>query len=512
MKKMSKYIIYVTLVIALMITMLIIGGLWFGPKFEKSQPEWADEKSVGSVENEPITIGNKGQQPAEEEIVGSNLDLVTAVVQVAKSNIPAVVHIEITEGREVPNPFFPFSGSPFFRKFFGLPKHMPKKFERKLIGVGTGMIIDAQGHILTNNHVVAGASKIQVTLADGKKYPAKVIGTDPKTDLGVIQIPHDKPLSSVTFGDSDRVQVGQWVVAIGQSRNLSQSVTQGIISAKHRTGITDPSDYQDFLQTDAAINPGNSGGPLLTLRGQVIGINSAIMSQSGGFEGIGFAIPSNMAVHVVNALIKHGKVERGWLGVSIQDLTPDLAKSFGLETTKGALIADVTQGGPADTAGLKRGDVVLGYQKTDVADAAALRNRVANTPIGKEIKITVWRDKKEQEFSIKIGNLQDMFKMIKDSLKDLLGVEVRPVSVQEIDQYGLSAGGGVTIEWIDPKGVLGRAGFEVGDIILAINSQSIQDLEGLANIVNALPRHQEIVFLALDHRTGQVGYVKATID
>jgi len=512
MQKTSKYIIYVILIIALMITMLIIGGLWFGPSLKESQPEWAHEKSLESKENEPITISNKGREPAEEEIIGPKLDLVTAVVQVAKSNIPAVVHIEITEGREVPNPFFPFSGSPFFRKFFGLPKHMPKKFKRQLIGVGTGMIIDAQGHILTNNHVVAGASKIQVTLANGEKYPGKVIGTDPKTDLGVIQIMDSTPVNFVTFGDSDKVQVGQWVVAIGQSRNLSQSVTQGIISAKHRTGITDPSDYQDFLQTDAAINPGNSGGPLLTLEGQVIGINSVIMSQSGGFEGIGFAIPSNMAVHVVNALIKHGKVERGWLGVNIQDLTSDLAKSFGLKTTKGALIADVTRDGPADQAGLKRGDVVLSYQDKDIADGATLRNRVANTPIGKEIKITVWRDKKKQDFEIKIGNLQEMFKILKASLKTLLGVEVRPVTVQEIDQYGLPAGEGVTIEWIDPKGLLGKAGFEVGDMILAINGQSIQDLEGLTNMVNALPRHQKVVFLALDHRTGQVGYVKAEMD
>jgi serine protease Do len=283
-------------------------------------------------QSEPLWV-NPNRQPST--------DLNTAIEQVADKAIPAVVHIVAKEHQEMANPFYAYKDNPFFRRFFGLPEDMPKKLERELIGIGTGVIIDAQGHILSNYHVVGGATQIEVTLSDGTQYPATVVGVDPKTDLGVIRISAQKPLPFLNFANSDEAKVGQWVVAIGHPRGLDQTVTQGIISAKHRNGITDPSGYQDFLQTDAAINPGNSGGPLLTLGGQVIGINSVIASQSGGFEGIGFAIPSNMAAHVATELIAHGKVERGWVGASAQDLTADLAKSFDLAVPKGALLAEV---------------------------------------------------------------------------------------------------------------------------------------------------------------------------
>ena len=206
---------------------------------------------------------------------GKPVDLSTAIIQVAKQNLPAVVYIEVTESREVTNPFLPFENDPFFRRFFGAPK-MPPKFKQEVKGLGSGMIIDAQGHILTNYHVAGGATKLEVTLADGSKYPATLVGGDPKTDLAVIRIQPKEKLPHVAFGDSDKAEVGEWVVAIGAPRALEKSVTQGIISAKHRRGITDPTGYQDFLQTDAAINPGNSGGPLLNLYGEVVGVNAAI--------------------------------------------------------------------------------------------------------------------------------------------------------------------------------------------------------------------------------------------
>ena len=237
------------------------------------------------------------------------VDLSTAIVQVARQNIPAVVHIDVMEKQEVANPFSPFDDDPFFRNFFG-NQRSPKKFQRELKGLGTGMIMDGNGHILTNHHVAGGATKIEVSLSDGRKFPAKLVGSDPKTDLAVIRI-NAKELPHVSFGDSDRMDVGEWVVAIGHPRGLDQTVTQGIISAKHRMGITDPTGYQDFLQTDAAINPGNSGGPLLNLYGEVIGVNTVISTQSGGSEGIGFAIPSNMALHVAKTIIARGKVETG---------------------------------------------------------------------------------------------------------------------------------------------------------------------------------------------------------
>jgi len=440
----------------------------------------------------------------------TSVDLSTAIIQVAKQNIPTVVHIEVTERQEVVNPLLPFEGDPFFRRFFDIPK-MPRKFKRELKGLGTGMIIDSQGHILTNHHVAGGATKIEVLLSNGQRYPAKLIGTDPKTDLAVIHISAKGPLPHVTFGDSDKVEVGEWVVAIGHPRGLDQTVTQGIISAKHRRGITDPSSYQDFLQTDAAINPGNSGGPLLNLQGEVIGVNAVIVSESGGFEGIGFTIPSNMALHVAKALIAHGKVERGWLGVSVQDLTSELAKSIHVETLKGALIADLVKGGPAEKAGMKKNDVVIAYRGKEILDSSTLRNEVAATSVGQEAKVTVLRNGKKEELTVKIGNLETSTKILAASIKDRLGAEVRVVSSREVEKYGLDPKQGVAIIWLDAKGPLKEAGFELGDIILGINNQPVEGLESFVELVSVLKPNQKISILALDHRSGNTGMVKVVV-
>ena len=323
-------------------------------------------------------------------------DLSTAIAIVSKQTIPAVAHIEVTQRQEINNPLLPFENDPFFHYFFNAPRKMPKKFKREMKGLGSGMVMDSEGHILTNNHVVAGANEIEVLLADGNRYTAKLVGADPKTDLAVIQIKADGKLPYVVFGDSDKMEVGHWVIAIGHPRGLDQTVTQGIISAKHRRGILDPTSYQDYLQTDAAINPGNSGGPLLNLEGQVIGVNAAIVSESGGFEGIGFAIPSNMAVYISRSLIAHGKVERGWLGVTIQELTPDLIKAMNLKISKGALIADLVKGGPADVAGIQKGDVVTAYQGKEIPNGSALQNEIANTEIGQEAMVTVLSERENE--------------------------------------------------------------------------------------------------------------------
>ena len=372
-------------------------------------------------------------------------------------------------------------------------------------------MIDPQGHILTDHRGVSGANKIRAVLSEETPHPTKVTETYSKTHPGDDRGFSEGSLPGAPFGDSDKVEVGQWVVAIGQPRGLNQSVSQGIISAKHRTGITDPSTFQDFLHTDAVINPGNSGGPLLTLRGQVIGVNSAILSQSGGFEGMGFSIPSNMAVHVATALIAHGKVERGWLGVSIQELTPELAKSFGLTTSKGALIADMMKGGPADKAGIERGDVVLVYRDKEMPNASTFRNEVANTPIGQEVNVTVWRNGKREQIRVKVGSLEEANKKLAASLKDRLGVIVGPVTEQEAEKYGLRSLEGVMVQWVDPKGTLGKVGFEAGDIILAVNGQPITGVEGFVTMVITLPHHQKIALLALDHRTGQTGSLQIEV-
>ena len=448
--------------------------------------------------------------PAQAVEKRKPVDLTTAIIEVAKKNLPSVVYIEVTESREVENPLLPYENDPFFRRFFNVPK-MPRKFKQELKGLGSGMIIDTQGHILTNNHVAGGATKLQVTLASGSQFPARLVGADPKTDLAVIQISAKEPLHPVTFGDSDKVEVGEWVVAIGAPRALEKSVTQGIISAMHRTGITDPSSYQDFLQTDAPINPGNSGGPLLNLYGEVIGVNAAIATQSGGFEGIGFTIPSNMAVYISKTLIAHGKVERGWWGVTIRSLTPELVKSLHLETPKGALIVDVVKGGPAEKAGIRKNDVVVAYRGKEIPDSATLRNVVAETPIGQEATATVLRNGKKEELTVKIGSQEEATKLLSVSVKERLGAEVRLPTAREDEKYGLSPNQGVVITRVDPKGPLGEAGFEVGDIILGIDGQTIQSVEGFIDLVTLLKPKQKISILVLDHRTGNTGTVSVMV-
>jgi len=434
-------------------------------------------------------------------------DLSTAIIQVARQTIPSVAHIEVTQSQEIANPFLPFQNDPSFRQFFGNQK-MPKKFKRELRGLGSGIIIDAQGYILTNNHVAGGASKIDVLLSNGERYSAKLVGTDLKTDLAVIKIAAREPLPYVTFADSDKVEVGQWVVAIGHPQGLDQTVTQGIISAKHRQGIYDPSSYQDFLQTDAAINPGNSGGPLLNLQGQVIGVNAAIASESGGFEGIGFAIPSNMAIFVSKALIAHGKVERGWLGVTIQDITPELAKSAHTDSSEGVLIVKVVKDGPADHAGLKPNDVVVAYQGKKVANSIAFRNDVAASAVGSEARVDILRKGKKQELTVKVISLEESAKLLAVNVKERLGAEVRSLTPKEMDQYGLKANVGVTIRWLEFKGPLQNEGFEINDIILGINDQPVVGLEGFIQMVSALGPRQKIAIVAVDHHTGNQGVIQ----
>jgi serine protease Do len=448
--------------------------------------------------------------PAQAHDRVAQEDLCTVIAQVTKQNIPAVVLLEVNERQEVVDPLLSFENDHSFRSFFSVPG-MAYKFKKELQRLGTGMIIDKQGHILANNHVVTGATEIQVLLASGEQYSAKLVGTDSKTDLGVIKISAKDPFPSVTFGDSDKVKVGEWVVAIGYPQGLDQAVTKGIISAKHRRGIVDPSSYHDFLQTDAAINPCNSGGPLLNLQGEVIGVNAAIMSQSSGFEGIGFAIPSKMALHIAKQLIVHGKMQRGWLGVSVQDLTLNMAKSFGMEIPRGAFITDVIKEGPADEAGLRKGDVVIDYQGKAIADASTLCNEVAISPIGQEVGVTILRYGEKQEVTVRIRNLEESIKMWISSIKARLGADVRPVTSNEIEKYGLTSQQGIKIVMLDPNGPLGSVGFEEGDMILEIDGHDIEGLQEFVELVNTFRPYQRIIMRALDHRSGRIGYVEVVL-
>ena len=434
-------------------------------------------------------------------------DFSNAIIQVAKKNIPSVVHIEVTARQEQVRPALPFDDDPFFRFFFGIP-NAPRKYERDVRGIGTGIIIDAAGHILTNYHVAGGATKIDVLLSDGRKFEAKLVGSDPKTDLAVLKISAKEQFPYATFGDSDKTEVGEWVVAIGHPRGLTQTVTHGIISAKHRRGITDPSGYQDFIQTDAAINPGNSGGPLLNLQGEVIGINTVIVSSSGGFEGIGLSIPSNIATHIAKTIISHGKVERGWLGIGTQDITPELAKQLGIQTSKGAYVIDVAKGSPAERAGMKKGDVIIEYQGKDIPDSNTIRNEVAITAIGKEVRIVVLRDGRKQNITARIGSPQEATRALAGSVKERLGVEVRALQKKDAGKFK-SATGGVIITRVEPNGPLGKIGFEAGDMILQVNGQAITGLDNFIELVAAMKPNQRITLLAVDHKTGRSGYVQA---
>jgi serine protease Do len=373
------------------------------------------------------------------------------------------------------------------------------------------MIMDAAGHILTNNHVVAGATEIDVLLEDGNHYKATLVGRDPKTDLAVIRVSAKSALPYVSFGDSDKVEVGEWVVAIGHPRGFDQTVTQGIISAKHRRGITDPSGYQDFLQTDAAVNPGNSGGPLLNLAGEVVGVNAAIVSESGGFEGISFAIPSNMAQHVARALIMGGKVERGWLGVTVDVLTPELAASLGLPSPRGALVGDVVKGGPADRGGLRRGDVILTLGGKDMSDGGAVRNELAGATLGQELKLVVWRGGVKQDVTVKVGKPEEANAALAAASRERLGIGVRRVRPIEARRYGLDSGQGVAIQAIDPRSAFAEVGIELGDVLLEIDGQAIEGVDGFADLTGGLKSGRPATWLVLDHRAGQTAYVRITV-
>jgi len=438
------------------------------------------------------------------------IDLTTAIADVAQKAMPAVVHIEVTQRVQVPSPVFPFEGDPFFRYFFGTPQR-PRYDRREMRGIGTGMVIDGEGHLVTNNHVVDGATKITVKMASGEEFEAKIVGADPKTDLAVIKIKPPPNLPYLKFGNSDTLRVGEWVVAIGNPRGLEQTVTAGIISAKHRTGISDPSSYQDFIQTDAAINPGNSGGPLLNLAGEVIGVNAAIVSESGGFEGIGFAIPSNMAAAVADALIKTGKVTRGWLGLSLQELTPALAKSLSLKSPRGALVADVVKGGPAEKAGIRKGDVIVNLDGATIENANELRNRIAGTRVGKKVDVVLLRKGARVTVQPVVEAYKPSERLAALELVNRMGLEVKEISILEARKRKLNSREGVLITKVDPQGPGARAGLEAGDILYQINQQAIRGLKDYHRIVEQLQPGQEILLLVRDWRTGETGYLTVVV-
>lgn len=415
---------------------------------------------------------------------------------------PSVVYIKAVTvektAQEGPRFGFPPGGpfgeeSPFpgFRSPF--PQMPPGGFRRQ--GSGSGFIIHGDGVILTNNHVVENAKEITVTLTDKREFNAKVLGRDPKTDLAVIKIDAKGDLPVAKLGNSDSLQVGDWVMAIGNPFGLSNSVTAGIVSAKGRAIGAGP--YDDFIQTDAPINPGNSGGPLFNEQGEVVGINSAIFSQSGGNIGIGFAIPVNLAKQLLPELETKGSVTRGWLGVAIQKVTPELAQSLGVEETRGALVADVTEGSPAEKSGMERGDVIISYNGKKVEDSSSLPTLVAATPVGKTVPVEVLRGGKPKTLDVTVAKLADEEVAVEESVpqKGKLGLALRDLQPEERDQLGLKKKEGVVVAAVEPDSPAAEAGMRTGDVILQINQTPVGSVEELKEEVGKVAEDKPVLLL-----------------
>jgi len=433
------------------------------------------------------------------------LTLQNAFVQVAKSVKPAVVQIT-TEKMVTMRYWDPFgdmegffNNSPF-EDFFGAPKRRQdsrKTYQQKQQGLGSGFIVDEEGRIITNNHVITGVDKILVKLQDDTHpYEAKVIGTDPKTDLALIKIEAKRPLPYVRLGDSDRIEPGEWVMAIGNPMGLTATVTVGIVSAKGRTGFG-ITQYEDFIQTDAAINPGNSGGPLININGEVIGINTFIVSPQVA-EGLGFAIPVDIARQVFSQLKERGRVVRGYLGVFLQPMDEELAKSFGLKGTQGALVNKVMPQTPAEKAGIREEDVVIKFDGQDIKDVQDLQMKVANTPVGKKVPVVVWRDNKEVVLSMVIGEMpseEEMAKMSEKGEETWRGMRVSALTPEIKQRLSIKDVEGVIVTSVEPGSAAAEAGIAPGMIIRTIDGKQIKGLTEYRTVTKSISGEKDVRLL-----------------
>ncbi|MDA8241819.1 MAG: DegQ family serine endoprotease [Nitrospiraceae bacterium] len=416
-----------------------------------------------------------------------------AMAEISAAVKPAIVNISTTRTVKVPGND-PFAEDPFFRHFFGDNlRRQPK--EQKSAALGSGVIVSSDGYIITNYHVVKDADEIKVLLADKREFSGKVIGSDPKTEISVVKI-DAKDLPTLPWGNSDSLEAGDLVLAVGNPYGLNQTVTMGIVSAVGRANVG-IADYEDFIQTDAPINPGNSGGALVNVRGQLIGINTAIFSTSGGYQGIGFAIPSNMVRTIMESLVKEGKVIRGWLGISIQRITPDLAKQFNLKDENGVLVSDVTENGPAEKAGLKRGDVILEYDGKKTDEPGLFRNMVANTVPGEEHSLKVLRDGKVVTLKVTIGELPPEVQQAENGAYQnaLRGIGVQDITPDIAKRLGLPPKvKGVIVNNVDEDspayGVLAQ-----GDVIQEIDRKKITNVKDYQQIVPTIGRDSNVLLL-----------------
>jgi len=431
-----------------------------------------------------------------------------AFSEIVNTVSPSVVNISTTKVvRRETGPFFEDPFFDFFSPFheFGAPK---KWKERSL---GSGVIVSPDGYIITNNHVVEKADEIKVTLFDKRVFKGRIVGVDSKTDVAIIRIDAGN-LPVLSWGDSDTLQVGEFVLAIGSPYGLSNTVTMGIISAVGRANVG-IADYEDFIQTDAAINPGNSGGPLVNIKGELIGINTAIFSRTGGYQGIGFAVPSNMVRLVMDQLIQKGKVTRGWIGVSIQELTPELAQQFGLKKSKGALVSDVVKDSPAAKAGIVRGDIIIQFNGKEVKDVSSLRNLVAQSKAGSAISLKILRGGKELTVQVDIVELpREVAEVLPEQspneaeAKVLTGLAVMDLNKEIIRQLGFNKEEkGVVVVRVEPGSPADEAEMKKGDIIKEINKKEIDNLATYNQVLTNAKRNESMLLFI--NRGGKKFYV-----
>jgi serine protease Do len=434
--------------------------------------------------------------------------------QVVEEVSPSVVNVRVS--KEVSVPPHPFGESPFdffgegpFGRFF----EMPEGGDYLQQGSGSGVIVSADGYILTNNHVISEADEITVVMGDGERYDAEIVGVDPRTDLAVIKV-KATGLPVAKLGDSDKIKVGEWVLAVGNPFELQNTVTAGIISARGRSNVG-LAEYEDFIQTDAAINPGNSGGPLVNLDGEVVGVNTAIATRTGGNMGIGFAIPINMAKQIMGQLIDTGKVTRGWLGVIIQTVTPELKEQFRLESTDGALVADVDENGPAKKAGVRRGDVIVEFQGEKIKEVSHLRNLVAGTEVGTTAEVKVIRDGKPTTLRVKIGELPETEaargRQFGGGPERELGFDVATLTPSLRDQLGLEEGqAGVVVTAVSGTSDAYQKGLRKGDVIIEVNRVAISDVGDFNRVISGVKSGDQVLLVVVTE--GHTRYVTFEID
>ncbi|MEI6315054.1 MAG: DegQ family serine endoprotease [Syntrophus sp. (in: bacteria)] len=434
-----------------------------------------------------------GLTVADARASGKNTGNPFSFADLAEKWGPTVVNISTTQtikssrGFSGNMPRGNFGNDDFFGRFFG---DMPER-ESKQNSLGSGFIISSDGYIFTNNHVVAKADKIKVKLSNGKEYDAEVKGKDPNTDLALIKIKPDRDLPCVKLGDSDMLRVGDWVFAIGNPFGLDHTVTAGIVSAKGRVIGAGP--YDNFIQTDASINPGNSGGPLFNLDGEVVGINTAIAAQG---QGIGFAVPINLAKDILKDLKAKGHVTRGWLGLAIQDITPDMADNLKLKDRRGALVGQVFPGEPADKAGIKAGDIIIAIAGRPVQDTHELLRIVAALPIGKKVVVRIVRDGQENDMEVVTGERKDAREMAAGGkLVEQMGMTLQEITPEMARNLGLPEKGGIVISRVNPNSPAEEAGLKAGDIILKVNRASIQGMKDFTDEIARSSKQETLLLL-----------------